>query len=210
MGLTFDVEHPDRPTTPALTEMLLDQLGELNVRSTMFVQGRWAEAYPAVARRIAPEGHLVGNHSHFHARMPMFTGRGLRSDVQAAQAAITRFCGVDPRPWFRCPFGAGGESPDLLARLDRLGYREVGWSVDGHDWANRNGAPVVERTVRGVLEHGDGAVILFHGWPRSTPAALPEVVRRLRDAGAEFVRLDELDALPTQHGTDPAQAIARE
>jgi peptidoglycan/xylan/chitin deacetylase (PgdA/CDA1 family) len=55
----------------------------------MLVQGRWAEAYPKVARRIAAEGHLVGNHSHFHARLPMFTGRGFRSDVLAAQAAIT-------------------------------------------------------------------------------------------------------------------------
>jgi peptidoglycan/xylan/chitin deacetylase (PgdA/CDA1 family) len=208
--LTFDVEHPDRPTHPGLTEKLLDLLGELDVRSTMFVQGRWAQAYPKVARRIAPEGHLVGNHSHFHARMPMLTGRGLRSDVQSAEAAIRQFCGADPRPWFRCPFGAGGESPDLLDGLDRLGYREVGWSVDGHDWAHRSGPPVIERAVRGVLAHGDGAVVLFHGWPRSTPAALPEVVRQLRAAGAEFVRLDELDALPKQHGAGPSEATSTE
>ena len=176
----------------------------------MFVQGRWAQAYPKVARRIVPEGHLVGNHSHFHARMPMLTGRGLRSDVLSAQAAIKQFCGADPRPWFRCPFGAGGERPELLAGLDRLGYREVGWSVDGHDWAHRSGPPVIERAVRGALAHGDGAVVLFHGWPRSTPAALPEVVRQLRAAGAEFVRLDELDALPSQHGAAPTEATTSE
>jgi peptidoglycan/xylan/chitin deacetylase (PgdA/CDA1 family) len=167
----------------------------------MFVQGRWAQAYPRVARRIAADGHLVGNHSHYHARMPLFTGRGLRSDIQAAQAALRRFCGADPRPWFRCPFGAGGESPALLGGLERLGYREVGWNVDAHDWANRRGAPVIERTVHGALQHGDGAVVLFHGWPRSTPAAVPEVVRRLRAAGAEFVRLDELDAVPREHAS---------
>jgi len=55
-----------------------------------------------------------------------------------------------------------------------------------------------------------GRIILFHGWPRSTPAALPEVVRQLRAAGAEFVRLDELDALPSQHGAAPTEATTSE
>ncbi len=162
------------------------------MRTTFFLQGRWVEAYPRAAARIAPEGHLVGSHSHYHARMPLFTRGGLARDVRAAEAAIRRFAGVDPRPWFRCPFGSGTDNPLILRRLAELGYRETGWDVDSHDWARRTAAPVVSAVVAATLEHGDGAVVLFHGWPQSTIRALPAVLRQLGDAGAEFVRLDEL------------------
>jgi peptidoglycan/xylan/chitin deacetylase (PgdA/CDA1 family) len=68
VALTFDAEHPDRPARSGNDLRLLDALARLDVRSTVFIQGRWAEAYPAVARRIATDGHLVGHHSHYRHR----------------------------------------------------------------------------------------------------------------------------------------------
>ena len=116
VALTFDAEHPDRSWCPAgAAEGILDVLAGAAIRATFFVQGRWAEAYPATARRIADEGHLVGNHSHHHARSPLFSDRGLREDVDTAREAIVRTTGRDPRPWFRCPFGDGADDPRVLA-----------------------------------------------------------------------------------------------
>ena len=40
---------------------------------------------------------------------------------------------------------------------------------------------------------GDGANVLMHSWPQAMPAALDEAIRRLKDSGATFVRVDELD-----------------
>ena len=40
---------------------------------------------------------------------------------------------------------------------------------------------------------GDGAVVLFHGWPPGTLDALPAIVDGLRAAGATFVRIDALE-----------------
>ena len=51
VALTFDAEHPDRPTEPGVTAAILDRLAELAVPATFFVQGRWVEAEPAVAKR---------------------------------------------------------------------------------------------------------------------------------------------------------------
>ena len=107
VALTFDAEHPDRPTHPGVAESILTSLDQAQVRATFFIQGRWAEAEPRTARRIAEGGHLVGNHSHYHARMPLFHADGFLTDVNAAEAVIRDVVGVDPRPWFRCPFGAG-------------------------------------------------------------------------------------------------------
>lgn len=69
VALTFDAEHPDRPARPVGADGLLDRLAEAGVRSTWFVQGRWAEAHPTIARRVAGDGHRIGNHSHYHARL---------------------------------------------------------------------------------------------------------------------------------------------
>ena len=79
VALTVDAEHPDRPhNLVGREDALLEQLGELDVRATFFIQGRWAEAFPDQARRIADAGHLIGNHSHYHARMHLLTPAGLQ------------------------------------------------------------------------------------------------------------------------------------
>jgi peptidoglycan/xylan/chitin deacetylase (PgdA/CDA1 family) len=200
VALTFDAEHPDRPADDGNAERLLDAIAGAGIRATFFVQGRWAEAYPALARRIADDGHLVGSHSHYHARMPLLSASGLATDVRDAEAAIRLHTGVDPRPWFRCPFGAGGADPELVGRLEALGYREVGWDVSPEDWEpTRTPVDVVARVVDGVTAHGDGAVVLQHTWPNQTLVALPKIVAELQERGATFVGIDELPSLPVQH-----------
>jgi peptidoglycan/xylan/chitin deacetylase (PgdA/CDA1 family) len=68
--------------------------------------------------------------------------------------------------------------------------------VDSLDWAGGSVRRLEGRIIRGTLAHGDGAVILVHGWPAATPDAVQSSVRRLRDSGATFVRLDALDVIP--------------
>jgi hypothetical protein len=69
----------------------------------------------------------------------------------------------------------------------------VGWNVAGVDWpVGRTGADVEAAIVDGATAHGDGCVVLLHTWPDATEAAIPGAVRRLRAAGAELVRIDEL------------------
>ena len=59
VALTFDAEHPDRPNRPGITEGLLDVLAAREVPTTWFLQGRWVEAEPELARRVAADGHLL-------------------------------------------------------------------------------------------------------------------------------------------------------
>jgi peptidoglycan-N-acetylglucosamine deacetylase len=195
VALTFDTEHWSHPSTPDVQERILDVLEGAGVRATFFLQGRWATAYPACARRIAGCGHLVGNHSHHHAPMDLLTDAGIERDVRKAEAAIRDLAGVDPRPWFRCPFGYGHDDPRVLAALDRAGYRNHHWDVEPDDWRPERTPAEVERSViDGALAHGDGAVVLLHSWPPATIAALPAILTGLRGGGAALVRLDEVAA----------------
>jgi peptidoglycan-N-acetylglucosamine deacetylase len=196
VALTFDAEHPDRPLCPpGNAEKLLDVLAEAGTIATFFVQGRWARSQPDAARRIADDGHLVGHHSQFHARMPLLSDDGIRADVVEGAQDIVETTGRDPRPWFRCPFGAGHDDPRVLGLLSELGYRNVHWHVELDDWEPwRTGPDIEHEAVDGVLARGDGTVVLLHTWPAPTAEALPGIVRRLSDAGARFVTLEGLDA----------------
>jgi peptidoglycan/xylan/chitin deacetylase (PgdA/CDA1 family) len=127
--------------------------------------------------------------------MDLLTDAGIERDVRKAEAAIRDLAGVDPRPWFRCPFGYGHDDPRVLAALDRAGYRNHHWDVEPDDWRPERTPAEVERSViDGALAHGDGAVVLLHSWPPATIAALPAILTGLRGAGAALVRLDEVAA----------------
>lgn len=197
VALTFDAEHPDRSwCPPGAAERILDVLAGAGIRATFFIQGRWAEAYPGTARRIAAEGHLIGNHSHHHARMPLLLDRGLQEDMDAAHGAIVQATGRDPRPWFRCPWGAGAEDPRVLDALAAAGYRHVGWHVEVEDWEpTRTPQAIAADAIEGIRRHGDGTVLLLHTWPGGTVDALPRVLDDL-PGGTRFVTVDALAEVP--------------
>ncbi len=194
VALTFDAEHPDRPHHIGGTEGVLDLLEARRVKTTFFIQGRWAEANPDLARSVAERGHLIGNHSFYHARMPLLSSSGLATDIRAAERAIVAATGVDPKPWFRCPFGAGTDDARVRAGIERLGYREIHWDVDGADWRpSMRGLGMARQMTRDAVARGDGAILLLHPWTMATGLGLAPLISGLRDAGASFVRLDALE-----------------
>jgi peptidoglycan-N-acetylglucosamine deacetylase len=198
VALTFDAEHPDRPWCPPGNAVrILDSLGEAGARATFFVQGRWAEAHPDVARRIADDGHLVGCHSHFHAAMPLLSDDGLAEDLRSARAAIEATTGRDPRPWFRCPWGDGADDPRVLGAISAGGYRHVGWHVAAEDWEPDHDGPMIAADVMaGVDTHGDGTVVLLHTWPGGTADAVRTILDGLASRGSTLVTVDQLTELP--------------
>jgi peptidoglycan/xylan/chitin deacetylase (PgdA/CDA1 family) len=129
--------------------------------------------------------------------MPLLTEAGIAEDLRDGAAVILAASGVDPAPWFRCPFGAGADDPRVLAAIESAGYRHVGWHVAPDDWdPDHSPAFVTDAVLRGVDEHGDGAVVLLHSWPSATLGAIDPILDGLAAAGAELCRIDELPAVP--------------
>jgi peptidoglycan/xylan/chitin deacetylase (PgdA/CDA1 family) len=191
VALTFDTEFPGRPTSAGAEDRLLAALADAGAKATFFLQGRWVRANPELARRIADAGHLVANHSNYHAPMSGLGDELFRYDVTKAERTIRELTGADPKPWFRCPFGAGMDDADVLRTLKELGYRHVGWDVDPRDWHEETTAADVEAGVlAGVEERAEDTIVLLHGWPQATADALPRVLAGL--GGTELVTVDEL------------------
>lgn len=193
LALTFDTEFPGRPTAAGVEDRLLAALAEAGVWATFFLQGRWVRANPEQAQRIAEAGHLIGNHSNYHAPMYGFDDDLLRRDVTKAEGTIREITGADPKPWFRCPFGAGMEDTRVLGVLEQLGYEHVGWDVDPEDWNElRDAAEVEAQVLAGVRARDEDTIVLLHGWPEATSEALPRLLATFDSEGVELVTVDAL------------------
>jgi peptidoglycan-N-acetylglucosamine deacetylase len=195
VALTIDTELSGHVAGPDGLVRQLDALAATDVRATFFLEGRWAGAHRSLARRLVADGHLLGNHTYHHAPLSLMTDEGIRHTVQRAEHMISKLTGVDPRPWFRCPYGDGQDDPRVRAVLAELGYRSFGWDAEAQDWRDGLGVDaMLAHIVPQALAAGDGAVLLLHSWPDVTAAALPELISALQHAGAHLVRLDELAA----------------
>jgi peptidoglycan-N-acetylglucosamine deacetylase len=193
--LTFDAEHPNRPHWRAEgAESVLAVLAEFSVPATFFVQGRWASANPELARRIAQSGHTIGSHSNAHLDLTLLSDDGLVAEVAEARERIHAATGVDPRPFFRCPYGAGHDDARIIETLAGMGYRLVGWDVDPQDWDQERTTEDIVRTVSTTLRQSASvATVLLHTWPGSTAEALRRILRDNADGVTWTALVDNLD-----------------
>ncbi|HEX4611086.1 MAG TPA: polysaccharide deacetylase family protein [Urbifossiella sp.] len=182
--LTFDDgPHPD------LTPPLLDLLARLGVPATFFVVGQEAEKYPDLIRRMAAEGHAVGNHSYSHPPRVTLTRRAAAAEVSEGAAAIGRILGRPPT-LYRPPHGkvTAGD----LWRLWRTGTTTVLWNADPKDYAKATAAEVRQWFRDRPPAPGD--LILLHDVCTHALEVLPEVVGEARGRGLEFRTVSEWTA----------------
>ena len=185
--LTFD-DGPDPETTPRV----LDALAEHGVRGAFFLIGRRAAAYPGVVRRIAAEGHDVGNHTWSHRSLWLCGPRATRREVLDGHDAIAQAAGQPPR-YFRAPWGMTNLA--MFPLLGPLATPCVFWSVQPE--SRRPVAPA-EQARRGIARARAGAIYDLHdadgvpGAGRRLVEYLPALVAGLRAEGYALVPLREL------------------
>ena len=188
VALTFD----DGPN-PNATPLILDTLAEKGVRATFFVLGSHAERWPELVRRMAHEGHQVGNHGYFHRKLHRRTPAYVRDDLTRGAEAIERASGIRPKV-FRAPHGFRNPWVTPIARS--LGERTIGWSLGVWDSARPGADEIVRRTLDGMRA---GSILLLHdgdgydadGDRMQTAAALPGIISGLRDRGFRFAVLPD-------------------
>jgi Predicted xylanase/chitin deacetylase len=186
-ALTFD-DAPD----PRFTPQILDILARHRVRATFFVVGSRARAHPELVRRIAREGHLIGNHSDTHALLTRKTPAGFEREIRRTDQTLLAITGRKPR-FIRPPYGE--ITPKQTDWTARRGYIVANWNVDAVDWRNTSSRTIIANVRRQIRP---GAIILLHaGGGRGqdltgTINALPKVIAMLKRQGYRLHTLDEL------------------
>ena len=155
---------------------VLDLLKGRGVRTTLFLTGAFIQRYPALVRRMAAEGHEIGNHTMNHPhfapgmkRDPKWTRERVQRELLEADAALVRLLGRPMDPFWRAPYGE--HTVEIRRWAEELGYRHVGWSegADTLDWATakdrrlyRTGDAIVKRLEQRLGRDGDGLIVLMH------------------------------------------------
>ena len=178
IALTFD----DGPN-PEYTPILLDGLKERGVKASFFLLGKYVEEQEELVKRMAEEGHLIGNHSFHHVILSKLPLEEAREEIERTNAAIEKASGVRP-VYIRPPYGEWNDKLD-----EQTGMETVFWNVDPLDWKVLDRGRVAEHIISHVK---NGSVILLHDSYPSTVEAALEVVDTLKEQGYTFVTVDEL------------------
>ena len=178
IALTFD-DGPSAAWTPAL----LDGLKERGVKATFFLIGENADKNPEIVKRMAEEGHLIGNHTYHHVELTKVSEKEARLELADTSAAIVRITGKEPE-YMRPPFGAWQRK--LEQEIQML---PVLWTIDPLDWTTENQDEIVNKVV---TEAEENDIILLHDCYKSSVEAGLRIIDILQEEGFVFVTVDEL------------------
>lgn len=180
IALTFD----DGPGKTA--GKLLDTLKKHNAKATFFLEGQYVKARPELVKRMAKEGHQLGNHSYRH---PDFTKIGeaeIKSEITQTQELVHKLTGKYPTT-LRPPFGLYDDRVKEIAT--ELGLPIVLWNTGSRDWATRNEDAIYKEVMKGVRRD---SVVLLHDWVTQTVDVMPRLLTALKKQGFHVVTVSSL------------------
>lgn len=183
LALTFD-DGPHANFTP----QLLDLLKQLDVKATFFITGKMAEKYPDLVKRIAAEGHTVGNHTFSHVTLTKIPFEEAVIEYRANNDLLQRLIGKRVR--FCRPPG-GDYDEDVIRAATACNLTTVLWTDDPGDYANPGTQVLAKRTLSKL---SNGGIILLHDGGPETLKLVPQLVAYARKKGFQFVTVDELQA----------------
>lgn len=169
------------------TKEILQILKERDIKCTFFLVGFWVDHYPDEVKRIAQEGHEIGNHSTNHPHMSKLDKDQIRMELETTQKKIEELAGDATVKLFRPPFGDYNDR--LILTCKEMGYYPIQWDVDSLDWKNY-GVEHMYNQVTGKVR--EGSIVLFHNNAEYTTRALPSILDFLLEQGYEFVPISHL------------------
>ncbi len=170
------------------TDLLLKILKDEDVKATFFLCGYWVKKYPDVVKKIAEEGHDIGNHGDTHAHGAQLSKEQNKAEIQGVHDKVKELLGIDIN-LFRPPYGEYNNT--VIEAADELSYYTIQWDVDSWDWMKKG----VEFEINHVLNHKNlknGSILLFHNDTRDTPEALPSIIKGLKEKGYSFLPISQL------------------
>jgi len=184
--LTFD----DGPLPPYSNEVL-DILSSECVKATFFMVGEMARAFPANVRRAYEQGHTIGTHSEDHPsgfeKLPI---ERVRHEIDRGIADVAGAFGGDPKylaPFFRIP---GLERSDAIeSEAAARGLIVFSSDTVADDWHHRITAKDITALAIKRLEVRGKGILLLHDIHPKTVAALPGLLKELKDHGFHIVQV---------------------
>ncbi len=188
IALTFDACSTHKPSQ--YDERVIRTLINHNVPATLFLGGKWMEEHPHETRLLAWHPLFeLGNHTFLHPHPRAVSPQRLRHEIEWTQNVMYTLTGRYAT-LFRAPYGEIDDSVVGLAA--EMGLTTVQFDVASGDPDRRaNKKRLIEHVTRRAR---NGSIVVMHmnGRGHYTAEALPEIIKRLRDKGYEFVTVSQL------------------
>ena len=179
-AITFD-DGPSRQFTP----LYLDELDKYGVHATFFLVGRNVQENSGLAAKIAGGGNDIGCHSCYHRNLEKMDRAAAMQDIISAKQLIERDSHRQVS-LFRPP--GGHLNQPLIRQINEAGMKVVLWNIDPGDWY---ASP--EKIITNVFTNlRPGSIILLHEGRAGTLAALPTLIKGIRQRGYQLVTISEL------------------
>ncbi|HEV7782935.1 MAG TPA: polysaccharide deacetylase family protein [Chitinophagaceae bacterium] len=178
--LTFD----DGPH-PVATPFVLDELKRFNAKATFFCIGRNVTEHSGVYKRIAEEGHRVGNHTQNHLN-------GWKTDTPTYLADVAAASQHIDSDLFRPPYGRIRllQSKGINEAMKNKSTKIVMWDVLSGDFDN---SVAKEKCLeRSVSKARPGSIIVFHDNDKAFPTLEYVLPRFLLSISEMEYRFDHL------------------
>lgn len=164
---------------------MLATLKRHRVKATFFLEGRWAQKYPELAKMISDAGHEVGNHSYTHPNMQNLTSSQIRQEIVKTNEVIEATTGKQGS-WFAPPSGSFKNEVVQIAAEEKM--RTVMWSVDTIDWQKPTPDVLTNRVMSRIH---NGAIILMHP-TESTEKSLEQLIVQIKEKNLHIATISEL------------------
>ena len=184
--LTFDCGYEN-----GNTEKILDALKKHGAPAAFFVVGNMVETAPDLIKRMAAEGHVVGNHTYSHPDMSSISDlASFQKELEDLAAIYKETTGQELSHYYRPPRGIYSEENLQYAR--QLGYKTILWSLAYVDWYTDDQPTADEAYSKLLPRIHNGAIVLLHQTSSTNAAILDELLTKWEDMGYSFASLDEL------------------
>lgn len=192
--LTFDAGSDNRNL-----DYILSTLKRYRIVATFFITGQFMLKYPDDVRRIAAEGHVVGNHTFSHKAYYRNAER-LLDELYVTECIYRQVTGKEITRIWRAPYLGHLGRPWMLRAAERLGYRHVDVAICTADWVGPGSAGYVsnEKYIASFRKRlgrkkssFHGSIMLMHAGAfrkerKDFVYALDDVIRSLMGAGYVF------------------------
>lgn len=184
--LTFDAGYEN-----GCTAEILDVLKVHGVKAAFFLAGNYLEQNPELVKRMAEEGHIVGNHTYHHWDMSKIGDEAtFREELESLERLYTEITGREMPKYYRPPQGIYSETNLRMAQ--GFGYRTVFWSLAYVDWMNDDQPTRDEAFAKLLPRIHDGAIVLLHSTSKTNAAILDELLTRWEAMGYRFGTIEEV------------------
>jgi peptidoglycan-N-acetylmuramic acid deacetylase len=183
--LTFDNGYEN-----GYTPGILDVLKEKQVPAAFFVTGHYIKDQPELIKRMASEGHAVGNHSWSHPDMSTLGTARISDELEKVRSGVEALTGQKDMKYLRPPRGIFSER--VLKECADQGYTSVFWSIAYKDWETEKQKGAGYAYDRVMEQLHPGAVLLLHSVSKDNAQALGRIIDEARTQGYTFKHLDQL------------------